>query len=763
MKYCPNCCDNSLVNDICPACGYVLGSEEPPLHTLPYGTVLQDRYFVGKVLGEGGFGITYLGYDLRLEAKIAVKEYYPTGFVSREPSDNTHTVRTYTGSKEEFFKRGLNRFINEAKCISKFLNSPGVVNVIDVFSENGTAYIAMEFIEGTSLSDILKNYGEFNEASMLEMFLPIIKTLAKIHAEGIIHRDIAPDNIMVQRDGTAKLIDFGAATQSSENGDRSTVALVKHGYAAEEQYDSTHKRQGTWSDVYSLSATMYRTLTGNTPPEALDRLRGEPLPEIEVPVSETVKNAIYHGMAVSPKDRTQTMDELYAELTSGGAANKNNIRPKNEQGDIEKTIPLTKPVTLPDPAPASEVIIEPVQKKGKKPKIAILGAIAAAAAIALAIILMTSTGGNDIEQVNARLTRAEETTTKTEEPIAEISEAEAAKAEESTAETTTAAETIATEEITIPETTTTTAEAPVAVLQTAVTTAATAPATTTAAAPPANNLPPAKSSFYTAPNYRGLKLSEGVKYEDGGRIRAYSHSTDGSWAGFTIDYSPNSYLVIATANNGIGYMGAGESIYISLAPKDFGMIQIGDTYNGAFDGEMVEFTGFDGDDVRWDTESDSKRMGLAYCFDGTNMYLRNYEGKDNITSEQKLDSVSIEDGKRWYLDNNNTLVFEKTNRKSGFKVKRGNEYVFSNFAYTENDNGIVYLGQCSDDLADGLGIFRLADAIIIGQCESGYAEGYGLEITPKGKTYFVKTSNGKRTRIEEIKGMELDLEALFGV
>jgi serine/threonine protein kinase len=149
---------------------------------------------------------------------------------------------------------------------------------------------------------------------MLDMFIPIIKTLGQMHKVGIIHRDIAPDNIMVRTDGSAKLIDFGAAIENESGDNKATVALVKHGYGPEELYDNNHARQGTWSDVYSICATMYRTLTGRTPPDAVDRLRGMVLPGIETAVSEKTKKAIFHGMALRAPDRIQTMEQLLSEL-----------------------------------------------------------------------------------------------------------------------------------------------------------------------------------------------------------------------------------------------------------------------------------------------------------------------------------------------------------------------------------------------------------------------------------------------------------------
>jgi serine/threonine protein kinase len=313
------------------------------VHTLKAGTILQNRYFVGKVLGEGGFGITYLGFDTKLQIKIAIKEFYPQGFVLRE----TQTV--YHCKNEEFIERGKERFLLEARRLSKFCSEPGIVSVRDVFNENNTAYIIMEFIPGASLLGILKSVGKISEKTTLEMFEPIIKTLIKVHSEGIIHRDIAPDNIMVRPDGNAKLIDFGAAIENSdgENNNKSTVALVKHGYAPEELYDNNHSRQGTWSDVYSLSATIYRTITGLVPPDAIDRLRGNLLNNYTDTLSPKTKSALFAGMALKKENRIQNMSALYDALYT-----------KTETVKPPKMRTVTKSVT-----PAETPVIAPSVRK----------------------------------------------------------------------------------------------------------------------------------------------------------------------------------------------------------------------------------------------------------------------------------------------------------------------------------------------------------------------------------------------------------------
>jgi serine/threonine protein kinase len=314
IRFCPNCYNGEVAEGICPVCGFDPNGEIVLSHTLPVGTKLADRYFVGKVLGEGGFGITYVGFDTRLELKLAIKEYYPVGYANREHTEKTHSVYSYIGDKTEVFEKGMDRFIKEARRLSKFAKEPGIVTVTDFFTENNTAYIIMEYVEGNSLKDVLAQHGKVAEKSVLEMLEPIIITLDKMHKAGIIHRDIAPDNIMLEPNGKAKLIDFGAASEVTTANGKSTIAMIKSGFAPEEQYDNNHNRQGTWTDVYGICATMYAAIEGVTPPDAIARLRGEPLVPMSGDVSPATRTAIENGLIMTAEKRTQTMAQLLSEL-----------------------------------------------------------------------------------------------------------------------------------------------------------------------------------------------------------------------------------------------------------------------------------------------------------------------------------------------------------------------------------------------------------------------------------------------------------------
>jgi serine/threonine protein kinase len=298
----------------CPHCGYNEAAEMA-LHLLRPRTILNGKYLVGRVLGEGGFGITYIGWDLNLDMKVALKEYYPAGFVTREITATT-TVNPFTGSDGDFFRKGREKFIGEARALAKFFDLPGVVLVKDFFQENGTAYIVMTYIEGQTLKSHLDEMGgKLPAAQVFDMMKQIVESLAQIHDGGLIHRDISPDNIMISKTGM-KLLDFGAAREYGNSGSKSLSIMLKPGYAPEEQYRSKGV-QGPWTDVYALCATMYRCITGIAPDEPMQRILKDEvvLPSaLGVSISRTQEAALMKGIAVLQEDRFKSMRELYAAL-----------------------------------------------------------------------------------------------------------------------------------------------------------------------------------------------------------------------------------------------------------------------------------------------------------------------------------------------------------------------------------------------------------------------------------------------------------------
>ena len=307
----------SAPKGVCPQCGCDNSMVINEAHQLECGSILAGTYLVGKVLGQGGFGITYVGWDLNLEIKVAIKEYYPEGCVTRDT--HTHvTVLTYAGAKDEFFQKGKERFVGEARALARFSGDSGVVGVRSFFYENGTAYIVMDFVDGVTLKSYAAQVGGKLPASeVLSLFQPLIRSIARVHESGLLHRDISPDNIMIRPDGTLALLDFGAARQISIAGEHSNTINVKHGFAPEEQY-RTRGEQGPWTDIYALCATMYRLTTGVTPTEALDRIvNDEPLAPpsaYSAGFTPEQERALMHGLALRANERTQSMRELAAEL-----------------------------------------------------------------------------------------------------------------------------------------------------------------------------------------------------------------------------------------------------------------------------------------------------------------------------------------------------------------------------------------------------------------------------------------------------------------
>ena len=302
----------------CPRCGFQEENDQTQPHVLPLRTILAGKYLVGKCIGQGGFGIIYLGWDLNLELKLAIKEYYPDGFVSRDCSVNT-TVTAYTGEEGEFYRSGLEKFVDEAKRLAQFYSLPGIVSVRDYFRENGTAYIVMEFIEGVTLKDYLKDRGgKIPITEAMSMLEPVMGSLKVVHNNHIIHRDISPDNIMIDHSGRCHLLDFGAAREYGKEG--SQTILLKHGYAPYEQYQS-HGSQGPWTDVYAMSATVYRCITGEVPVPAPDRFPQDvlqPPSALGAHLSPWQEQALMKGLAREPQQRWQDMDQLRQALKKGG-------------------------------------------------------------------------------------------------------------------------------------------------------------------------------------------------------------------------------------------------------------------------------------------------------------------------------------------------------------------------------------------------------------------------------------------------------------
>ena len=306
--------------DICPHCGYAAGTmAEEAIHIQP-GTCLRNRYIVGKVLGFGGFGVTYIAWDERLQQRVAIKEYLPTEFSTRMPGQMQVTV--FGGEKSQQFQAGLSKFVDEAKRLAKFKNEPGIVKIFDSFEENSTAYLVMEYLQGETLASYLERMGTISEQNAVAMLMPVMESLEAVHAEGLIHRDIAPDNIFLTNSGEIKLIDFGASRYATTSHSRSLTVVIKQGFSPEEQYRSRGDH-GPHTDVYALSATLYKMITGKTPPDAMERrvkyetksrdILVEPSRLVKK-ISKNRENAILNALNVRIEDRTPTVADFMREL-----------------------------------------------------------------------------------------------------------------------------------------------------------------------------------------------------------------------------------------------------------------------------------------------------------------------------------------------------------------------------------------------------------------------------------------------------------------
>lgn len=296
---------------LCPHCGSAV-EYKSPLHHLTPGTVLKNRYIVGAALGEGGFGITYIGFDDTLRLRIAIKEYYPIGYANRNNTAAATIIASTAAEKKDFFEQGKEKFQLEARVLAKFNKSPGIVEVRDTFEENNTAYIIMEYLEGINLRDYIKeNGGKLDPTKTLELLMPVMSSLKDVHKQNIIHRDISPDNIMIT-DGKATLLDFGSARTFSNAGNQSLSIMLKHGYAPIEQYTSRGK-QGPWTDVYGLCATIYKCVTGIIPDNAVDRQSSDEIKkpsELGIKIDKVYEDTLMKGLSVQYTKRFQSIDEL---------------------------------------------------------------------------------------------------------------------------------------------------------------------------------------------------------------------------------------------------------------------------------------------------------------------------------------------------------------------------------------------------------------------------------------------------------------------
>ena len=356
----------------CPYCGFDLAENEKKFPVaLRAGTVLNDRYIVGRVLGQGGFGITYLALDTQLNAKVAIKEFMPGEIATRVGGT---TVSVMMDTKSEEFAYGAERFQEEARTLAKFIGNPNIAGVSSYFDENDTSYFVMDYIEGISFKTYIANHGgKISVEEALNVMIPVLRALTAVHQEGFIHRDVTPDNIYITKDGIVKLLDFGSARYSIGDKSKSLDVILKVGYAPKEQY-IRRSRQGPFTDVYSCAACFYAAITGFLPPESLERLDHDelvPISQCGIDIPEYLDKAILKGLAVQPEDRFQNAQEFL--------------------DAIESQQVVEVPGTVPAAPTAGGQLDALIAKVKQKPKL--YGAIAAAAVVVLVAVGVLTGGG----------------------------------------------------------------------------------------------------------------------------------------------------------------------------------------------------------------------------------------------------------------------------------------------------------------------------------------------------------------------------------
>lgn len=296
--------------EVCPHCGYIEDTKAKEVYQLAPGTMLRERYIIGAGIGFGGFGITYKAYDTVLSIVVAVKEFYPAGLVNR--GEGEVKVGIFSGDKEQEFRRQLARFLEEAKNLASFSKEKDIINVYDYFEENQTAYIIMEYVDAPLLKTRFREEGRMSAETAEGYMVAILNALSKIHAHGIIHKDISPDNIFLTGEKEVKIFDFGAAKFEGTQTERTEVVVVKAGYTPPEQYRSKNE-QGFFMDVYAAGAVFYEMLTGEKPMDAPDRAVVDELKkpsEYQIQISEYTERVILKALALRPEQRFQTAEEF---------------------------------------------------------------------------------------------------------------------------------------------------------------------------------------------------------------------------------------------------------------------------------------------------------------------------------------------------------------------------------------------------------------------------------------------------------------------
>lgn len=368
-RLCPQCMKEMRGErrGFCTNCGFDFRKMLNEVHQLQPFTMLQGRYIIGKVIQQGGSGIIYVGLDSMQNKKVVIQEFYPNGFVARE-ENGTAMVMPLTEKLQINFEAWRDRFLEQAGKLAGLGTCKGMTRVVDAFAENHTAYLVMEYEEGVTLEEYIRQAGgKLMPMQAVQMIEQILPALVRIHEAGLIHADINPDHILIDQNGTVSLRGLGAAGSVIANGSQSLTSLLEPGYAAQEQY-RTGGDQGPWTDVYAVSAVLYRCVTGNLPIESSVRLSRDDLTmprALGIPISENLEAVLKMGLAVLAEKRFKNMKAFQAALANEAkqpaarhtGANTNN-QPIRQQPPIQPVqqpnIPAGQPRMQPVPQPNAQ-------------------------------------------------------------------------------------------------------------------------------------------------------------------------------------------------------------------------------------------------------------------------------------------------------------------------------------------------------------------------------------------------------------------------
>lgn len=315
MYVCLGCMEeyNEKYNN-CPYCGCAKNTPVYKTYHMVPGSILQGKYIVGKAIHEDGCGVTYIGKDASLNKKILIQEYLSSIFFMRTPGQLDITILGENNKKQ--VEQEILRFVNEAKWLSEIQQEQHFHQIYEVFYANNTAYIIKEYLEGERLTEILRREKKISVEQAIEIMVPLAESLDTLHESNIIHRNITPFNIFIEKEKGIKLLDFSTSCHIDVDDDKRLCCVVVPGYAPIEQYTISGKI-GTWTDVYALAATLYRMLTGVVPPESTKRLIQDDLQrpsKLGVRISDKIESVIMNALQVMPEDRIQTMHQFVHEL-----------------------------------------------------------------------------------------------------------------------------------------------------------------------------------------------------------------------------------------------------------------------------------------------------------------------------------------------------------------------------------------------------------------------------------------------------------------